>query len=157
MKIVTIRTLLFFFFSPDSPSGRRARAIDPINSLLNYLDVFLGTGQYLWEYRTGKFVTRSPVNLVPQSYRTTTYIKGLVYGAPGYFNVGFKQRQRLFWRIHTRGHGSLSVFMLQSHSQHMGPWRIFDTGPKVISNWDLNGAIENWWLTGYGKIHYSKS
>ena len=64
--------------------------------MLHYINLLflLGTGQYLWEYGTGKFATGPPVILVLQLDRATAY-----------FIEGFQRGQRLFLSTPTRGHG----------------------------------------------------
>ena len=47
----------------------------------------LGTGQYLWEYGTGKFSMGPPVIFTLRSNGATGYFEASVNGATGYFNA----------------------------------------------------------------------
>ena len=76
----------------------------------------LGTGQYLWEYGTGKWATGPPFIFTLRSNGATGYFEASDYGATGYFNAVFQRGQRLFLSTSIRGHRFLPVFMLKSHS-----------------------------------------
>ena len=102
-----------------------------------------GTGQYLWQYGTGKFATGPPVILSLQ-----------LDGATTYFTVKIQRGQRLFWSTPIRGHGLYWDFSGLSHSKNTGPWQIYTTGPTTISDGDFNGAKENFWVSRYGAIRY---
>ena len=74
----------------------------------------LGTGQYLWEYRTGKFATGPPITFVLLLNRATSYFECWLNRATSYFDVGFERSRRLFWLNNIRGHGFLLVFIPKS-------------------------------------------
>ena len=75
--------------------------------MLHYINLLflLGTGQYLWEYGTGKFATGPPVILTLRSNGATDYFEGWLNGATDYFNALFQRGQRLFESSPIRGHG----------------------------------------------------
>ena len=78
--------------------------------LLNFYNyATLGTGQYLWEYGTGKFATGPLVILTLRSNGATGYFEASVYGATYYFNALFQRGQRLFSSTPIRGHGLFSM------------------------------------------------
>ena len=92
---------------PLNPTKKISASLDPFAWILDPL----GTGQYLWEYGTGKFATGSPVILILQLNGATGYFEGWLYGATAYFNVGFH------WHIR----------YLQYRFYHTGQRNIFST------------------------------
>ena len=72
---------------------------------------------------------------------------------------------RLFWcKISTgskiilehsdTGHWLHSDFTSLAHNKNTGPWQIYSTGPTTISDEGFNGAMENFWASRYGAMHY---
>ena len=64
----------------------------------------LGTGQYLWEYGTGKFATGPRIILVLQLAGASVYFEGWLYRATAYCSVRSQRGQRLFWSNPRRDH-----------------------------------------------------
>ena len=114
----------------------------------------LGTGQYLWEYGTGKFATGPLVIFVPHLDGATGYFESWLYGAMAYSGVRFQRGQRLCWSTPVRGHELYLVFTGLFHSENTGPWQISNTGLKIISVGDFNGAMDNFLSSGYGAIRF---
>ena len=102
----------------------------------------LGTGQYLWEYGTGKFATGPPVILTLCSNGATNYFEGWPYGAMAYFSAGFQQGQRLFRSTAVQGHGLFVVFSGLFHIKNTGPEQIYITGIRFSLEGDFNRAVE---------------
>ena len=94
----------------------------------------------------------------------------------GYFCPSVGRGHRLFWGLALRGHGlfqwristgpkiilkysgmgSWTIFSFSSlfHIKNTGPEQIYTTGLRFILEGDFNGAVENFWPSGYGAIHY---
>ena len=97
-------------------------------------------------------------------------------GTTGYFGPLVERGHRLFWGLALRGHGlfqcristgpkiilkysgmgSWTIFSFSSlfHIKNTGPEQIYTTGLRFILEGDFNGAVENFWPSGYGAIHY---
>ena len=97
-------------------------------------------------------------------------------GTTGYFGSSVGRGHRLFWGLALRGHGlfqcristgpkiilkysgmgSWTIFSFSSlfHIKNTGPEQIYTTGLRFILEGDFNGAVENFWPSGYGAIHY---
>ena len=110
--------------------------------------------QYLWEYGTGKFATGPLVIFVPHLDGAFGYFEGWLYGAMAYSGVRFQRGQRLCWSTPVRGHELYLVFTGLFHSENTGPWQISNTGLKIISVGDFNGAMDNFLSSGYGAIRF---
>ena len=92
--------------------------LDTLCGGCTFVFTFSGTGLYSWEYGIGKFATGKLFFVLPW-YGATDHFSEL-YGGAGYFNVGRLRDHILFWRTDIRGHGSLPVYMLNSHRKHTG-------------------------------------
>ena len=97
-------------------------------------------------------------------------------GTTHYFGLLVERGHRLFWGLALRGHGlfqcriwtgpkiilkysgmgSWTIFSFSSlfHIKNTGPEQIYTTGLTFISDGDFNGAVENFWPSGYGAMHY---
>ena len=97
-------------------------------------------------------------------------------GTTGYFGPLVEWGHQLYWGLALRGHGlfqcristgpkiilkysgmgSWTIFSFSSlfHIKNTGPEQIYTTGLRFILEGDFNGAVENFWPSGYGAIHY---
>ena len=94
------------------------------------------------------------VIFVPHLDGATGYFESWLYGAMAYSGVRFQRGQRLCWSTPVRGHELYLVFTGLFHSENTGPWQISNTGLKIISVGDFNGAMDNFLSSGYGAIRF---